>query len=106
MKRRADPLKAIVVERPAPTEGAPQPVCRDKGEDDDECRQVAEQHDDIPHRRTRGAGQGEKRKIPGYRPRRWMVEVCHAWFHRFRKILVRFAKQLETHLALRQLACA
>jgi putative transposase len=106
MQLLADTLDAVVVERPEPTAAAPPHVCLDKGDDDDECRQVAEQHDDIPHMRSRGEEQREKREIPGYRPRRWVVEVCHAWLNRFRKLLVRFEKQLETHLALLQFACA
>ena len=36
----------------------------------------------------------------------WVIEVCHAWLNRFRKLLVRFEKKLETHLALLQFACA
>jgi putative transposase len=106
MKLLADTLDAVVVERPEPTEEVPQHVCLDKGDDDDECRQVAEQHDDSPHIRSRGEEQREKREIPGYRPRRWVVEVCHSWLNRFRKILVRFEKKLETHLALLQFAGA
>ena len=106
MKLLADTLDAVVVERPEPTEAAPQHVCLDKGDDYDACRQVAEQHDYIPHIRSRGEEQREKREIPGYRPRRWVVEVCHAWVNRFRKLLVRFEKKLETHLALLQFACA
>jgi putative transposase len=106
MKLRAATLEAVVVERPEPTEEVPQHVCLDKGDDDDECRQVAEPHDDIPHMRSRGEEQREKREIPGDRPRRWVVEVCHSWVNRFRKILVRFEKKLETHLALLQFACA
>lgn len=106
MKLLAATLDAVVVERPEPTEEVPQHVCLDKGYDDDECRQVAAQHDDIPHIRSRGEEQREKREIPGYRPRRWVVEVCHSWLNRFRKILVRFEKKLETHLALLQFACA
>jgi transposase len=39
-------------------------------------------------------------------PKRWIVEVCHSWVNRFRKLLVRFEKKLETHLALLQFACA
>jgi putative transposase len=106
MKLLADTLDAVVVERPEPTEAAPQHVCLDRGYDYDECRQVAEQHDYIPHIRSRGEEQREKREIPGYRPRRWVVEVCHSWVNRFRKLLVRFEKKLETHLALLQLAWA
>jgi len=106
MKLLADTLDAVVVERPEPTEAAPQQVCLDKGYDDDECRHVAEPHEYLPHSRSRGEEQREKREIPGYRARRWVVEVCHAWLHRFRKLLVRFEKKLETHLALLQFACA
>jgi len=86
MKLLADTLDAVVVERPEPTEAAPQHVCLDKGYDYDECRQVAAQHDYIAHIRSRGEEQREKREIPGYRPRRWVVEVCHSWLNRFRKI--------------------
>jgi putative transposase len=106
LKLLADTLDAVVVERPEPTEAAPQHVGLDKGDDDDECRQVAEQHAYLPQIRARGQEQREKRQIPGYRPRRWVVEVCHSWLNRFRKLLVRFEKKLETHLALLQFACA
>jgi putative transposase len=106
MQLLADTLHAVVVERPEPTEEAPQHVCLNKGDDYDACRQVAAQHDDLPHIRSRGEEQREKREIPGYRPRRWVGEVCHAWLNRCRKILVRFEKKLETHLALLQFACA
>jgi len=106
MKLLADTLDAVVMERPEPTAAAPQPVCLDKGYDYDACRHVAEQHDYLPHLRSRGEEQREKREIPGSRARRWVVEVCHAWLNRFRKLLVRFEKKLETQLALLQFACA
>jgi putative transposase len=106
LKLLAETLDAVVVERPEPREEAPPPVCLDQGYAYDACRQVAEPHDDIPHLRSRGEEQREKRELPGYRPRRWVVEVCHAWLNRFRKRLVRFEKKLETHLALLQFACA
>ena len=106
MKLLAETLDAVVVERPEPTAAAPQHVCLDKGDDDAACRQVAAPHDYIPHIRSRGEAQGDKRAIAGYRPRRWVVEVCHSWLNRFRKLLVRFEKKVETHLALLQFACA
>lgn len=65
MKLLADTLDAVVVERPESTEAAPQHVCLEKGYDDDECRQVAERHDYIPHIRSRGEEQREKREGPG-----------------------------------------
>jgi putative transposase len=106
MKLLADTRGAVVVERPEPTEAAPQPGGLDKGDDDDECRHVAEQHADLPHIRSRGEAQRKKRELPGDCPRRWVVEVGHAWVNRFRKRLVRLEKKLETHLTLLQFACA
>jgi putative transposase len=106
MKLLADTLDAAVMERPEPTEEAPQHVCLDKGYDDDVCRQEVESRGYIPHIRCRGEEQQARREIPGYRARRWVVEVCHSWLNRFRKILVRFEKKLATHLALLQFACA
>ena len=95
-----------MLERPEPTAEAPQHLCLDKGDDDDACRYETESRGYIPHIRSRGEEQRERRESPGYRPRRWVVEVCHSWLNRFRKILVRFEKKLATHLALLQFACA
>jgi IS5 family transposase len=38
--------------------------------------------------------------------RRWVVEVAHSWFNRFRKLLVRYEKSLDSYLALLHLAAA
>ncbi len=35
-----------------------------------------------------------------------MVEACHGWFNRFRKLLVRYEKLEHTFLALNHLAAA
>ncbi|MBI5678158.1 MAG: transposase, partial [Planctomycetes bacterium] len=37
---------------------------------------------------------------------RWIVEVAHSWFNRFRKLLVRYEKLSETYEALLHLAAA
>ena len=39
-------------------------------------------------------------------PRRWVVEVAHSWFTRFRKLLVRYEKLHRSYLALTMLAAA
>lgn len=53
---------------------------------------------------------GEERTIilndPDHRPRRWVVEVAHSWFKRFRKLLVRFEKTESSFVALLHLAAA
>ena len=43
---------------------------------------------------------------PWKRARRWVVEVCHSWFNRFRKLLVRYEKLERSFLALNHLAAA
>jgi putative transposase len=105
MKLLAATLEAVVIERPEPTDERPQHWCADKGDDDAECREEAAWQESIAHIRSRGEERQAKQAIPGYRARRWVVEVCHSWFNRFGKILVRFEKKLATHLALLQLAC-
>ena len=41
---------------------------------------------------------------PIEKARRWIVEVCHSWFNRFRKLLVRYEKLERSFLALNHLA--
>ncbi len=47
-----------------------------------------------------------KRKRPGYKARRWVVERTHSWLNRFRKLLVSFEKTKEGYVALLALAAA
>ena len=56
----------------------------------------------VPHVRSRG----EERPRAGKKARRWIVEVAHSWFNRFRKILVRFEKKKSSFESLLQLAAA
>lgn len=105
-KLLAQTLDAIVVERPQPTEDAPQHLCLDKGYDNPTGRQAAEEHQYIPHIRRIGEekldDQGEKR----YPARRWVVERTLAWLSKCRAILVRYDKKAQNYLALLKLACA
>lgn len=52
----------------------------------------------------------EKRTIvlndPDQRLRRWVVEVAHSWFKRFRKLLVRYEKTVASFVGLLHLAAA
>jgi transposase len=43
---------------------------------------------------------------PGYRSRRYVVEACHSWLNRYRKLLTRFEKTLCAHFALLCFAAA
>jgi len=71
-------LDAIVVERPQPSESAPQNLCLDKGYDKRASRELAEERDYIPHIRRLGEQKldevGEKRSIrrgDGWWSARW-----------------------------------
>ena len=48
----------------------------------------------------------EKRRIPGYRARRWVVERTHSLMNRFRRLLIRWEKKAENYLAMLYFACA
>lgn len=49
-----------------------------------------------------------KKRSPGrpWKNRRWIVEVTHSWFNRFRKLLVRYEKLADSYEALLHLAAA
>lgn len=91
-----------VIQRPE----SPQNLCLDNGYTGKKARRIIESADYIPHIRGRSTEREDKKDIPGYKPRRWIVEVAHSWFNRFRKLLVRFEKKACTHIALLHLAAA
>ena len=60
----------------------------------------------VAHIRGRGEEKQEREQEPALKARRWVVEVCHSWLNRFRKLLVRYEKKAGNYLALLQFACA
>lgn len=98
-------LDSIPIERPEPTEEAPQGLCLDRGYDYESVREIAAARDFTPHIRTRGEEIELKAHTPGWRARRWVVEACHSWLNRNRALLVRWSKKPENHLAFLMLAC-
>ena len=96
-------LEEIIIERPQDIE---QHLCADRGYDGEPASKVILSKGYIPHVKRRGEEIQEKRDNPNYRARRWVVEVSHSWFNRFRKILVRYEKLTESYLALLHMAAA
>ena len=45
-------------------------------------------------------------KEAGVRARPWVVERAHSWMNRFRGVLIRWAKRVDTYLAMLHFACA
>ena len=65
-----------------------------------------EQQGYIVHVKGRAQEAAEIKRQPHKRARRWVVEVAHSWFNRFRKLLVRYEKLARSFLALNHLAAA
>lgn len=99
-------LDGIVIQRPHPTARRPQHLCADKAYGGKPARQIMVDRNYIPHVKQRGEEIATKKKRPASRARRWIVESCHSWFNRFRKILVRYEKKTANYVALLHVAAA
>lgn len=106
MKLVEETLASIPIERPAATPEAPQGLCLDKGYDFDAVRKTVEAYGYTTHIRTRGEEAQAPQEMPGYRARRWVVERTHSWMNRFRRLLIRWDKQVHNYLAFLHFACA
>lgn len=83
-----------------------QHFCGDKGYDFADVRGLVEAWGYTVHITSRGEEKKERRAIPGYRARRWVVERTHSWFNRFRRLLIRWEKKAKNYLAFLHFACA
>jgi transposase len=64
------------------------------------------EHGFIPHIRSRGEEKKQIEKGSNFKARRWIVEVSHSWFNRFRKLIPRYEKTTASYEALTRLAAA
>ena len=97
-------LDSIVISRPAVSENHPQNLCLDAGYTG--RTQSVEERQYTAHIRPRGEERKEIQRNPDFKARRWVVEVTHSFFNRFRKLLVRFEKKAKNYLALIHFACS
>ncbi len=96
-------MDEIITDRPKDIE---QNLCADRGYSGQLTLQTIVSKGYIPHVKKRGEEIQEKKKDPAWEARRWVVEVSHSWFNRFRKILVRHEKLTESYMALLHMAAA
>ena len=68
----------IEVARPAPTEKHPQNMCLDKGFDFPEIDNLVADWGYTAHIAGKGVDQSRRKRIPGYRAGRWVVERTHS----------------------------
>ncbi len=105
MKKLAELLDAQLYEAPA-AEGERQ-LCLDRGYDYAACREAATARGYTPHIPPKRSAEhplpppGHPDRHP---PRRWVVEVGHSWFNRFRRLLTRWEKKAAHYLAFVHLA--
>jgi hypothetical protein len=111
MQQPGDLLDARLLPCPLPRDPAdpatgPQ-LALDRGDDYDQCRETAAAHGDTAHSPPK-ASAAQPLPPPGHPdrhpPRRWVVEVAHRWFNRFRRLLVRGEQQAANSLGFVQWA--
>ncbi len=104
MTQLAELLDAASVE-PDPTD--PSHLVLDRGYDYAICRAAAAARGFTPHIPPK-ASAATPLPPPGHPdrhpPRRWVVEVAHSWFNRFRRVLTRWEKRADCYLGFVQLA--
>jgi len=99
-------LDRTVVERPEADPEQPQHLCADAGYKGAPALQAAVARNYQPHIKQRKEEAEAKRRQPGWKARRWVVERTHSWLNRFRKLLVSFEKTEASYIALLSLAAA
>jgi putative transposase len=99
-------LSSIMIKRELPTNRRSKHLCLDAGYRGAAALRVIESHGYIAHVASRTQEKKAKQRHPGRKARRWIVEVCHSWFNRFRKLLVRYEKLERSFVALNHLAAA
>jgi len=105
-KRLDAVLGAIMVDRAPTPLRRNKHLCTDAGYRSAENLRVIEEHGYIAHVVDRRQEADAKRRDLSKKARRWVVEVCHSWFNRFRKLLVRYEKLERSFVALNHLAAA
>jgi putative transposase len=97
-------LEAVMLARPE----CEQHICLDKGYDYPDVHEELTSRGYNVHIPSRGLDTPIPPKDdPDRHPaRRWVVERCHAWLHKFRKILVRYERLPHNYLALVHFACS
>lgn len=95
-----------MVERPQPTQEAPQHLCLDKGYDNKPTEAVLAERGYTAHIRRIGEEKKDAQGEKTHPARRWVVERTFAWLSGWRGLLIRWDKKPENYLANLKLACA
>ena len=105
MRLVEETLASVPITVPDPDQ-VEQHLCLDKGYDYEAVRQTVAEYGYTAHIKSRGEEEAARRKAPGYRARRWVVERTHSWMNRFRRLLIRWEKKADNYIAMIHLASA
>lgn len=106
VKLTRETSESIAVERPEPTDDAPQGMCLDKGYDSDEVRAILAEVGFTAHILARGTEAKVLKHEGGFKARRWVGERTQSWMNRFRRVLIRWDKKVRNYLGFLHLTCA
>jgi hypothetical protein len=84
-------------------------MCMDKGYDFPEVYELLEEYGYTIHirlRLTRGRSKNQRKRLPKYRSRQWIVKRTHSWMNRFRRLLICWEKKVDNYVAMLHFACA
>ncbi len=99
-------LSASMIKRKTPLKRRSKHLCADAGYRGQRALESIESHGYITHVVGRRTHADARRRDPTKKARHWVVEVCHNWFNRFRKLLVRYEKLERSFVALNHIAAA
>lgn len=99
-----EPLLKGRIASPAANPETAQNLCLDAAYVGKEA--VAEANGFTPHIRPRGEEKILIERDPSFKARRWVVELVHSWFNRYRKLIPRYEKTDLSYNALTTLAAA
>ena len=105
-KLAREPLESLPVQRPEPPPDTPRGMGLDKGDGDEEGRELRAAFGFTAHLRARREEAKALQQEAGFRARRWVVERTPSWMNRFRRVLTRWEKNVCHYLAFLPLACA
>jgi len=99
-------VEDLPVDRPQPRPTAKQHLFAYKGYDYPSVRQTLRGWGYAIYIKSRDLEDAERKLLPGYRARCWVVKRTHLWLNRFRRLLVRWEKKPEHYLSMLHIANA
>lgn len=99
-------LNNYTIVRPGPTCFEPQQICLDTAFDNEMTREILYHECFLPHIAPKAGRSEDAPLYPGGQAQRWVIQSPHAWFDRFRRLVVNWETTTESRYAFLSLASA